>query len=113
MADDAICANWRAALVPLDGTQPLYGRLHRLAGGQLVVGTDHNLKPGYRCNLTLMLPKDRPDEPASCIAGSGVVVNSVLSSMQFHITLKWEVRDADGTRLLNERVSRFEQTWRR
>lgn len=112
MYDDAIRVSWRALLAPLNGAQPVHGRLRALAKEKVVVGIDHNLMPGHRCNLTLMLPKEHPDEPGRFVAGNGVVLTSIQSSMQFHVTLKWEKLDPSGEKLLNEHVRRYQRTWK-
>lgn len=110
--DEGIRVNWRAAIVLDNGKQVVHGRLQRLGKRRIVVGADCNLKPGYRCDLALMLPKLRPEEPDRIVEGRGVIALSVLSSMQFHITLERIELEGNGDALLNEHIMLHGKTWR-
>lgn len=106
MEDESIRASWRAAIVPGNGGRVIYGRSNRVGKSNVVVGVDQNLKPGFRCNLALMLPKSRPDMAEQIIQGRGEVVMSVLSSMQFQVTVKWLDLDGNSEGLLDDLIQR-------
>jgi hypothetical protein len=111
MDDEGIRVNWRAAIVPLNGERAIYGRLNRLSRNWVIVVLDHNLPRGHRCNLALMLPKSNPAVPNRFVEGRGEVAATVLSSMQFHITVKLLELDGDGETLLDEQFMRHAQVW--
>lgn len=113
MNDDDIRVNWRAALLLDNGSQLVLGRLKRLGRGKAVVRADRNLRPGCRCDLALMLPKQSPDEPDRVVAGRGVVAHSILSSMQFHITLDRIELDGNGEAMVDEQIRQYGMVWRR
>src|SRR5512146_2645609 len=111
MEDEGMRVNWRAAVVPLNGERAIYGRLSRLCRNRAVVVLDHNLPRGHRCNLALMLPKDSPSAPNRFVEGRGEVSATALSSMQFHITVKWLELDGEGVTLLEEQFRRHVHVW--
>src|SRR5512133_2137518 len=106
MDDEGIRVNWRAAIVPQNGERAIYGRLNRLCRKRVIVVLDHNLPQGHRCNLALMLPRNSPAVPNRFVEGRGEVAATVLSSMQFHITVKLLELDGDGESLLEEQFRR-------
>lgn len=106
MDDESVRASWRAAIVLGNGERVIYGRSNLVGRSKVIVGVDHNLRPGHRCNLALMLPKSRPDMAEQIIQGRGEVVTSVLSSMQFQVTVKWLDLDGEGEELLDELMQR-------
>lgn len=113
MENEEIRVNWRAAIVPLDGNRAVYGHLSTVGKRRAVVKLDHNLMPGYRCNLALMLPKNTPDEMPQYIEGRGVVAASVHSATQFHITLDWLELKGNGESLLREHIGKYREVWKR
>jgi hypothetical protein len=115
MEEEDIRVNWRAAIVPGGDERPIYGRVSSLGRKQIVVKTDYNLMPGLRCNLALMLPKYRADEPVQYIEGRCVVAISVLSavSTQFHLTLDVLEMQGNGQALLEERIKKYKEVWQR
>jgi hypothetical protein len=115
MEEEDIRVNWRAAIVPEDSTPPIYGRLSKLGRKRMEVRTDHNLMPGYRCNLALMLPKYRADEPVQYVEARCVVAISMLSavSSQFHLTLDVTEMRGDGDMLLEDRIKKYKEVWQR
>ncbi|HZW26058.1 MAG TPA: hypothetical protein VFF26_11290 [Gallionella sp.] len=113
MDEEDICVDWRAAILLDNGRRVVHGRLRRLGRGKAVVRADCNLKPGYRCNLALMLPKSRPEEPDRIVEGRGVVAYSVMSSMQFHITLERLELDGRGNEMVDEHIRLHGKVWKR
>lgn len=110
--DEEICVNWRAAIVPQSGGQAVYGRLRRLFRKRLIVVTDHNLRPGHRCNFALMLPKHGPAARSRFIEGRGIVISTVLSSMQFHSTVEVQEFQEDGEAELEGHIRVYGQMWK-
>lgn len=113
MDEEDICVDWRAAILLDNGRQVVHGRLRRLGRGRVVVRTDYNLKSGCRCDLALMLPKSRPEEPDRIVEGRGVVAHSVMSSMQFHITLERLELDGRGDQIVDEHIRIHGKVWKR
>lgn len=113
MDEEDIRVNWRAAILLDDGRQVVHGRLKRLGRGKVVVRTDCNVKPGRRCDLALLLPKSRPEEPDRVVEGRGVVALSVMSSMQFHVTLERIELDGCGDAMVDEHIRMYGQVWNR
>ena len=112
MAGDEIRVNWRAVIVPASGTRPLHGRLRKLSRNRITVSADHNLMPGHRCELAVLLPKDSPEVPNRYLEGSGVVLSTVLSAMEFHITVEWKALRANGEQMLAEQIRLHGQRWK-
>ncbi|HEX5364344.1 MAG TPA: hypothetical protein VFW59_08730 [Gallionella sp.] len=104
MYEQDIRLNWRAAIVLDNGRQVVHGRLQRLGRKKVVVCADHNLSPGYRCNLAVMLPKSRADETGIVVEASATIAASVLSAMQFYITLDRVTFEGRAQALLDERL---------
>ena len=105
-------ANWRAAIIPLHGERPLYGRLVLVGKETALVKAEHNLPPGYACRLALMLPKDHPDEANRFVEGDCVVKLTVLSGTHFHIKLQWQGFSGASGSLLDEQIHRYSGLWR-
>lgn len=114
MNDEDIRVNWRATIIVQgNGARVIHGRLDRLGKGRVVIGADHNLSPGCRCYLALMLPKCSPNAASQIIQGRGVVSTSVLSSMQFHITLERLELEGNGEALLEEHIRMHGKRWKK
>jgi hypothetical protein len=52
-----------------------------------------------------MLPKNSPEDPGRLVEGRGVVLTSIHSSRQFHITVEWQGFKANHEDVLNEKIS--------
>lgn len=115
MDEEDVRVNWRAALVPEDHTPPIYGRLSKLGRRRMEVRVDHNLMPGYRFNLALMLPRYRADEPVQYVEARCVVAISMLSAVtsQFHLTVDVTEMMGNGDALLEERIKKYKEVWQR
>jgi hypothetical protein len=109
MDDENISVHWRASVMPLDGKQASYGRLSKIGKGMAIVKVGHNFHPGHRCNLSVMLPKSRPDEAPRFIEADGVVSVSVLSSFDFCVTLSPLKMKGNGRTLLDEQIMKYNE----
>ncbi|HEX5339157.1 MAG TPA: hypothetical protein VFW53_12035 [Gallionella sp.] len=112
MDEEGIRATWRAAVVPGNSEQPVYGNLSWIGRRSAVVRMDHNLAAGQRCTLALMLPKHKAGMQPRFIEGSGVISLSVVRSMQFHITIDPLNLSGNGVDLLEEQIRLHGQIWR-
>ena len=110
MDDEEIAVNWRAAIFSSEGAPPIYGRVSKIGKGGAVVKVDHNLLPGHQCSLAVQLPKSKPDEAMQLVEGYGVVLVSVLSSAQFHVTLQSLQIKGNGKALLDEQIRKYKET---
>lgn len=106
--DGGIRTSWRAALVLGDGERVIHGRARRVGRSVVTVGADHDLRPGHRCTLALILPKEAPGAAGQVVKGKAEVVVSVLTGMQFDITVKWLEMDDYCRRLLDEQLQGME-----
>lgn len=106
--DGGIRTSWRAAIVLGEGERVIHGRARRVGRSVVTVGTEHSLRPGYRCTLALILPRGTPGAAGQVVEGKAEVVVSVLSGMQFDITVKWLEMDDYCRRLLDEQLQGME-----
>ncbi len=113
MNKEEIRVNWRAVIVPANGVSPVHGRLRKLGKDKLTMGSDHDLKPGHRCKLVLMLPKSKPEASSRFVEGNGMVLTSILSEEQFQITLEWERLSGNDDNLLDEQIRLHREYWGR
>ena len=111
MSNDGVRVSWRAAVLPGNGGAAMYGHLCRISKSKAVVRMDHNLSPGQRCNLVLMLPKRDASEPNHFVEGNCTVTATVLARMQFHVTFEWSEIKGNGETLLQERLGLHKQMW--
>lgn len=110
--DEEILVSWRAAIVPENGGQPVFGFLSKIGKRSAVMKTEQNLQPGYRCNLAVMLPKNRADDAVRVIEVPSRVSASVLTSTQFHISLDWLEMCWSDEALLEEYIRKYKATWK-
>ena len=100
--------NWRAAIVLGDNKRVIHGRASRVGKSEVIVSADHSLRPGYQCTVALILPKDSLGSTGQVMKSNAEVVVSVLTGMQFNITLKWLEMDAYFKQFLEGMLSRSE-----
>jgi hypothetical protein len=109
--EEEVRVNWRAAVVPANGGNPVFGYANKLGKSRATVRMDRNLPLGCQCELVLMLPKASVDAPNIFVEGESVVSASVLSEMQFHITFDWVELKGSGGALLAARLGKQKQLW--
>lgn len=112
MDQQEISVAWRAAIVPENGGEPIFGCLRRVGKSRAVVRTDQNLPSGYRCNLALMLPKNRACDELRIVEVPGKVSASVLNAAQIHVILELQHNRWSDEALLGEYIRRHKQTWK-
>jgi hypothetical protein len=95
---------WQTKIVLGKEGEIVHGRAHRVSKESAVISLDRNLTPGERCKLALMLPKESLDCEPLHVIGNAEVVMSVLSSMQFQITVRWLDMDESSKNKLSEQI---------
>ena len=99
--------------MPEGGGEPIFGFSSRVGKHRAVVKTDRHLPSGYRCKLTLMLPKERVHDELRIVEVPGSVTASVLNATQFNLILNLQHNRWSDELLLGECIRQHQQTWKR